>query len=83
MLDDTKRLAEQVAPKLTVESLLRPRFREGLTWEACAENVMRRNVFGCDSADIPNWLNPEVAKIERAEIRIDLACKDACMPKPG
>jgi hypothetical protein len=70
---------KEVAPQPAFGAELLTGFREGLTRKPSAEDIVGRDVFGFDLAEIPRWTQLEISLVDAAEFVIDLAGKHALM----
>src|SRR5687767_3835645 len=76
---------KQCAPGLVLETHLHPRFREWLTREARAQDIMGRDMLFI-YAYIPIYVSSHGGKIKPvviSQLFVDLRCKDALVAKAG
>ena len=76
---DIQDAVEQVAPLRAVAPSLVARLREGLAGEACAQDVVRRDVPERNVTDVPMWAHAEVGGVELGQASVHLGGKDALM----
>jgi hypothetical protein len=74
---------EKTTPSGAIETMLLSSFREGLTWESCAEDVMRRDGFDVDAPNVSSRAQAEIPFIKVLQILVDLAGEDAAVTKLG